>query len=108
MAKKIPKKINNAVREYVQILERDVPVEKAIIYGSWAKGFANKKSDIDLAIVSSSFKDLHEAGKYLCRKLWEVKSPIEPVPYSPKSFREKKTSPILAEIRKYGISVNLL
>ena len=105
MAKKIPKKINNAVREYVKILKKDVPINEVIIFGSWAKGSANKKSDIDVAIISPAFLDLHEAGKYLCRKLWKVKWPIEPIPYSPNSFNGKNVSPLLSEIRKTGIRV---
>lgn len=71
MAKKLPQKINKAITEYINALKKEIPVERAVLYGSYAKGNAKKDSDIDLAIISSTFgKNPQEDGKYLLRMLW--------------------------------------
>lgn len=107
MAKKIPQKINKAIKEYVKAIEKDIPVKKVILYGSYAKGRARKTSDIDLAIISDKFgKNPSEEGKYLFRKLWEVKeSNIDPVGYSSKDLKNPNPSPLLYEIKQYGQEV---
>lgn len=104
MAQKIPQKINKAIRNYIAVIQKDIPVRKVIIYGSYAKGLAGKESDIDIAIISEKLgKNYFEEGKFLFRKLWEVeKSNIDPVGYSLEDFNAKNPSPLLYEIRKYG------
>ena len=96
MAKKLSKKIRQEIKEYVDILKKEIPVQKVIIYGSHARGRARPDSDIDLAIVSSVFgKKYQAAGKYLFRKLWDLKKTrIEPIPYAPSDFRSSKISPL--------------
>lgn len=109
MAKKSSKKINKTIKEYIDVIKKDIPVFKVILYGSYAKGKAKKNSDIDLVIISDKFgKDPHEDGKYLFRKLWEVKdAKIEPLGYSPKNFNNPNPSPLLHEIRKYGKEIKV-
>lgn len=52
----IPESIGNAVREYVSELSKEIPVQKAILFGSYAKGNYTKDSDVDLAIFSDYFE----------------------------------------------------
>ncbi len=48
--------INLIVEAFVAALEaQDIAVEKALLFGSHARGTANKDSDVDLIIVSPSF-----------------------------------------------------
>lgn len=107
MAKKIPLKIKTAVHHYITVLKRDIPVTKVFVYGSCARGTARKNSDIDIAIISTYFgKNPQKEGQFLFRKLWEVPySNIEPIGYSPRDFNTKQPSPLLHEIRKYGIEI---
>lgn len=111
MAEKISLgKIEKIVKKYIQVLESDnVFVEKIILYGSYAKGISRPDSDIDICLVSEKFgKDSHEEGKYLFRKLWELKDAnIEPVGYSPKDFYAKNRSPLLNEIQENGIELKI-
>lgn len=104
MVKKIPQKINKAIKDYIRVIKKDIPIEKVILYGSYAKGTAKKTSDIDLAIISKKLgRNPQEEGKYLFRKLWEIKeSNIEPIGYSPMDLKKSNLSPLLYEIRKYG------
>jgi predicted nucleotidyltransferase len=105
MAKKLSKKINKTLNEYIKVIKDEIPVERVIVFGSYARGKANKKSDIDVCIVSPKFgKNPHEEGKFLFRKLWQVKrANIDPVGYSPGDFKSKFVSPLLYEIKKYGL-----
>ena len=108
MDKKISKKVSAVVRDYVKVLKKDIPVERVVLYGSHAKGESGNSSDIDVAVISSVFgRNPHEEGKYLFRKLWDVKSAnIDPIGYSPKSFLNNN-SPLVAEIKKYGVEIDL-
>ncbi|MDA2922835.1 nucleotidyltransferase domain-containing protein [Patescibacteria group bacterium AH-259-L07] len=109
MAQKLPQKINKAIKEYIEVLKKDIPIQKVIIYGSYAKGKGRKGSDIDLVIVSDKFgKSPQEEGKYLFRKLWDIENAkIEPIGYSPKDFQTSSPSPLLYEIRKYGKEIKV-
>ncbi len=109
---KLNKNTSASVKEYVELLRSDgFPVEKVILFGSRAKNLAKRDSDIDICVVSDKFgKNYHEEGKYLFRKLWEMKrrGNIEPVGYSPKDFYSKeKNSPLLHEIKRHGIELKV-
>ena len=67
--KTISKKIKNSVFDYLQYLKDDgLSIEKAFIFGSYAKGVQNKWSDIDLCIISSKFKKNQDLLAYLWTK----------------------------------------
>ena len=107
MAKKISKKIIQRVNAYAKFINKDIPISGVYIFGSHAKGKAKPGSDIDVAILSTSFgKNPHEEGKWLQRKLWGVSySNLDVVGYSPTEFKIGK-SPLLAEIRKTAVSIS--
>jgi len=111
MVKKIPVKIQKIAREYGRLLRADgVSVEKAIVFGSYAKGVAKKDSDIDICLLSQKFgKNPRREGQYLFRKLWMMKNAnLDPIGYSPKYFYGKKIkSPLVNEIQKTGIEIIL-
>ena len=64
-----------------------VHLERTIIFGSYAKGNQNKRSDIDVALVS---KDFTGSGFYDCRRInpfiIKVDSRIEPHPFTTEDF----------------------
>lgn len=82
-----------------------IPVEEAILFGSFAKGTAHKWSDIDACIVSPVFgKDRH-TERLLLMRLTEGKTlVIEPHPYHPRDLKDKWDS-LAAEILKTGVPV---
>ena len=95
--------IFESINNYLLKLSKYFNIEKAYLFGSYAIGKAHKDSDIDLAIVSSSFSgnsftDNVELGKLT----WGVDTRIEPVGFTPKDFEEM----IFAkEIKKVGIEI---
>jgi len=108
--KKYLGKIKKTVKDYIRLLETDgVKIEKAILYGSRAKGTYRGGSDMDICFISKKFgKNPREEGKYLFRKLWLLKNAnLEPVGYSPKDFYAANDSPLINEIKKYGIDLKI-
>ena len=102
--KRIPKKVEKKIKEYIDIIKEDkVPVKKVILFGSYAKGEQRKWSDIDLCIISPRFKDSFEAMHYLLLKSNKIDAIIEPHPYHPRDFVNE--DPLVWEIKKTGIEI---
>lgn len=100
----IPKKITKIVKNYIQDLEQDgLKIERAIVFGSYAKGKQHKWSDIDVCIIS---KDLGRK-KYPMEYLWTMKNTeaikfmVSPVGFTPKNFVDE--SSLVSEIKHTGI-----
>lgn len=105
--KRVPKKIIRIVQNYSRRLAKQdkLPIEKVIIFGSYAKGKSYKWSDIDVCIISPKFKDTFEALQFLWtrRNKQEAMIGLEPVGFSGKDFREG--SSLIQEIKKSGIAI---
>lgn len=80
-------------------------IERAILFGSYAKGTENTWSDIDIALVSKDFTGI---GFYDRKRvnpfLIKVDSRIEPHPFKPEDFTED--NPMVREILKQGIEIS--
>ena len=96
------------VRSYVQhLLNQGVPIDRAILFGSWAKGTARSDSDIDVGIVSSKFgADEIDELQYLLYQTRPIDNRIEPVPLSLHGF-ENDATPLILEMKKYGTVIDL-
>jgi predicted nucleotidyltransferase len=46
-----------AIREYILELSKKIPIQKAILFGSYANGSFTKDSDVDLAIFLDYFEE---------------------------------------------------
>ncbi len=104
--KTIDKKIKNTLIKYRNAVEQGgVPVDRVILFGSYAKKKARKDSDIDVAVVSKKFgkNDVLEM-QWLWKRTDGIDSRIEPYPVSPKALKENN-SPIICEINKYGVLI---
>ncbi len=105
MAVKSNRQINKVIKEYTTLLlNAGFPIEKIILFGSYALRKAKTDSDIDLAIVlkkisEDKFSTRLKLMKY-CRNFDEV---IEPHPFLKSEFTE--TNPFASEILKNGITV---
>ena len=105
MAVKTNKDIKRVVKEYTKLLlKAGLPIEKIILFGSYAQRKASDNSDIDLAIVLKELKEDRFTTRLqlmkLCRNFNEV---IEPHPFLNSEFNE--TNPFAFEILKNGITV---
>ncbi len=103
-------KIKQLVRSYTLSLRREgIPIEKVYIFGSFAKGKANKDSDVDVAIISSKFgKDRQKERVLLLRKRNNKALIIEPHPFSEDEFKDVSYNPLVAQIKKHAVRISLL
>ncbi len=101
---RIKKPIRTLVNAYLKELEQHVglSIDAAYVFGSQARGDARPTSDVDVCVVSSKFKNSHEALRWLWRNKSMAFSKIEPVGYSRSAFNEFM-SPLIAEIKATGI-----
>lgn len=93
----------NLIKKYKKILtENNIPVEKIILFGSYAKGKQKSWSDVDICVVSKIFGRNGFNEMVRLKKLTgEADSMLEPHPYHPKNL-EDPFDPLAHEIRKYG------
>jgi len=88
------------------IRDANINIEKAILFGSYAKGYAGKWSDIDIAIVSPDFSGIpFYDRKMLNPFLLKVDSRIELHPFRPEDFTEDNE--FVREIIKNGVEVKI-
>ena len=81
--------VEKSISKYLKVVHEKFPLEKAYLFGSFANGTADVDSDIDVALVSSSFSgnnftDNVEAGVLT----WGINTKIEAVAFRPEEFNE--------------------
>ena len=90
------------VRQYKHIIAKHFAEEpQVMLYGSYSKGTATKDSDIDVAVIVSSYGDRKlELSKALWHDVDDVSLLIEPVLIS-----KEYPSPLYDDVIRYGIAV---
>ena len=97
----------NIVRAYLLVLKQaGFKIDKAYLYGSYARNEASDESDIDVMLVSSQFDTDDD---YILSKPWlftkKVDFRIEPLSIGLKRFTSDDTSPIIEVVRQTGIEI---
>lgn len=104
MAKEKIRKIATLIKSFLG--ERNIQVEKIIIFGSYATGNYKKDSDVDIAIISKDFegKDIFQKAEMLKGLKWFLTErfmlPFDIIPLSLKELQE--SSSMIAEFVKEG------
>lgn len=95
------------ISRYLKTLRSNgIPVTRAVLYGSYARGEESSDSDMDVLVLSPLFdEDPRAAVGKLWRIAWEVDSHIEPVPVGERRFNEDDVSPLLQRARDEGVMV---
>ncbi len=104
-AKYTTTEIRNIAKALAKELERNkIVVDKIILYGSYAKGNPHDHSDIDLVIISPSFKGkkMLKIQEELARVFSKYLPLIEPIGYSSEEFQYAEPETLLGEVRKSG------
>jgi len=101
----IPDNIIVLVKKIILELEkRKIHIQKAILFGSYAKGNFNEWSDIDLALVSRTFEGIRIKDRSKIRKIvLAVSAAVEPLPFRPEDFTVD--NPLVKEIIDTGIVI---
>lgn len=90
------------VRRYKQVIAPRFSEEpRVILFGSYSKGYATPDSDIDVAVIVTSYGDRKfEISKGLWRDTRQVSFLIEPV-----LLAEDRWSPLYEDVMRTGIAV---
>ncbi len=82
--------IINLIKEYIlRLKENNIPVEKVLLFGSIMKGTSREDSDIDIAVISSSFKGDRYSDRRLIVPLRRgIDSRIDPIPFTPEDYAQ--------------------
>lgn len=97
------------VRKYLARLpSRGIRARRGVLFGSHAKGTADRWSDIDLVVLAPEFDKGRPAE--LVNELWlarELKAPIEPIPCGEMEWETDDSRPILEIARREGIEITI-
>ncbi|AAM25136.1 MAG: putative nucleotidyltransferase [Caldanaerobacter subterraneus] len=98
------KMIQKLVKEYIDLVKKEINVKNAYLFGSYARGKYDENSDIDIAIVSDDFTgDMIEDTFRLMRLRRKIDMRIEPHPFRTVDF--DVSNPYVKEIVTKGIKV---
>lgn len=102
----LPVKVRNIIDRYINELnQHNIPINEAVLFGSYAKGNYHEWSDIDIALVSEIFTGDWIENKDKIRKITlSVSSQIEVIPFSLLEFNFQ--NPLAKEIMTTGIKIN--
>jgi predicted nucleotidyltransferase len=91
-------------RKYINFLKkRDPNIQKAYIFGSYAKGNIKEDSDIDLAIIFKNLDDSFDMQVQLMKLRRKFDNRIEPHPFRESDFHT--LNPFANEILNTGIEI---
>lgn len=101
----IPQEVLNVTTDYINKLRQQIPVEKVVLFGSYAKGNYTKDSDVDLAVFSPVFDNMTRVDglTFLLMQALGYKIDIQPQPYTMKDYVEHIG--LVDEILKTGIEI---
>ena len=98
------KRARNIVKKYINFLRKNkLKIEKAYIFGSYAKGSFNEDSDIDLAVVFKEFPDNFDMQVELLKLRRKFDTRIEPHPFRASDF--SSSNPLASEVLSTGIQI---
>lgn len=100
----IDREIMESINKYIEKISKYYKIEAIILFGSYAKGTQNEDSDIDIAIISSDFKDIFDDMADLIGYTWKIDTRIEPHPISKEDY-DKIATPFVQEVIDTGIKV---
>ena len=91
-----------SVRQYIRELRKNnIPVQYAILFGSYVRGNPKEESDIDIALVSEAFTgDWFEDRRRIVPFRRKIDNRIEPMPFRPQDFNEGGI--LVDEIKRTG------
>ncbi len=97
-------KVERIVKEYAELLKKELSLDQVYMFGSYAKGTYDDNSDIDVAVVAHDFTgDRFEDSLKLRKLRRKIDCRIEPHPIKSDSF--DMTNPFIREIVDNGVKI---
>jgi predicted nucleotidyltransferase len=90
--------------KYLALLrQRNYPVKRMFLYGSYANGNQTSDSDIDLAIFFQALPDPFQTRVGLLKLTWNFDTRVEPHPFDEVDLLSP--APVIKEILRTGIEI---
>ncbi|MEQ8201931.1 MAG: nucleotidyltransferase domain-containing protein [Syntrophomonadaceae bacterium] len=101
----IPEAVRSGIEKYVERIKQEIPVDKVLLFGSYASGTFDDGSDIDLAIFSNYFQGMKRVDgiAFLLSHALDYDLDIEPLAFTPDEYSERLG--MVDEILKTGIEI---
>ena len=104
----VDKAIITTVQHYLAALPNiGIHAQRAVLFGSFARGEADELSDIDLIVIAPEFDGLNEIK--LVEDLWQATAfadnHIEPIPCGEREWETDQGRPILEIARREGVVI---
>ncbi|OGW49044.1 MAG: hypothetical protein A2Z50_05420 [Nitrospirae bacterium RBG_19FT_COMBO_42_15] len=101
--------VKNIVIRYVKELQKRIPIEKVILFGSYAYGRPTKYSDIDIAVVSAKFKKMNDIKRIMllsdyARRI-KTSIDIDPIGFTKEELEKSDYFEVGGEIIEKGVIV---
>lgn len=98
--------LTDRIEEYSSRLQKRLPLEAVILFGSHARGDAFEWSDIDLAVISPAFEDMSRIRRIgLLLEAWHAGGSAELLGFTPEEI-SRLDHPFIWEIVADGIAVS--
>ena len=101
------KAVKQLVESYANDVRDFLPVDKVVLFGSYAKGVATEQSDIDICFFLSSFGDKQRVD--IIKELLRVMRKYKKIHFEPIVFPTdeiQNDNPFVKEILRTGVEVN--
>jgi len=98
--------INKTIGNYVEDVKNALPIDRAFLFGSYAKGVATEQSDIDVCFFSHSFENLPPID--IMTQLFRLTRKYKGVDIEPRGFPTSELendNPFVKEILRTGREV---
>lgn len=102
---RIPAAVKATIERFRVALEREIRVDRLVLFGSYAHGAPDAWSDIDLAVVSPDLGDPRRDVPLLARIRVAIDPALAPVPLTPGQWQSVTPGSLVREIRLTGIDV---
>lgn len=101
-------RLRERIEKFLAAVRQQYRVERAMLYGSYARGTPHDGSDIDLVVLSPDFKGIPKLERH--QKLhwiaWQAKtSYVQPLGFTPEEYENAGPLGLLGEVRDTGIVV---
>jgi len=98
--------MNRKVRSFAEDVKKVMPVDKAVLFGSYAKGYATELSDVDICFFLKDFDGKQRVD--IIAKLLGMGRKYPDVPFEPLVFKTteiQRGNPFVREILAEGIEL---
>ena len=103
----IPAHVVSVLKAYISDLEKDLAIQRVVLFGSYAQGDYRTDSDIDVAVFSDSFRGRRfvDAVSFLLSKSRRHRVDLEPLGFTFEEYLDSEGNDFVQQIKKEGVEI---